>query len=184
MRLKGLLTLPFTLADASATRSRSSLDKLGPGNRPALFFRLQGMAAFAKRAAAHRRCGSSCTSLKCPYFSTAYRSACRCASGPLKISLFASAIIVKPFDAPLAGRLAILKNHRWLRHRLKSCGITPRIANVAGASSAPFGSLALPRSLRRQRLRLRFGVELLHDVPHRPQLAVTSASALRRTFGA
>src|SRR4029077_7722260 len=48
----------------------------------------------------------------------------------------AAAVIVKPFDAPLTGRLAILENHGWLRHRLTSCG---------GASRKPTSLAFRPR---------------------------------------
>ena len=48
---------------------------------------------------------------------------------------FATAIIVKPLDAPLAGYLAILENLGWRSHRRKSRGVDPPItANAANAS--------------------------------------------------
>ncbi len=50
---------------------------------------------------------------------------------------FASAIIVKPLDTPLAGCVAILENHGWLSHCLKSCGGSITQANVAGDASSP-----------------------------------------------
>jgi hypothetical protein len=50
---------------------------------------------------------------------------------------FAAPIIVKPLDAPLTERVAILKNHGWLSHRPKSRGVAFTTANAApGASSS------------------------------------------------
>jgi hypothetical protein len=62
--------------------------------------------------------------------------------------------------------VAILENHGWLSHRRKSREVASSIANVAGASSSPTARLD-PR--RRQWLRLRSRIELLHDRAHRPK---------------
>src|SRR5260221_14782582 len=72
---------------------------------------------------------------------------------------FAAAIIVKPLDAPLAGRLAILENHGWLSHRRKSCrGSVIQLTSLPPLPRQPLVWFdPLPR--RWQWLRLRFWCE-------------------------
>jgi hypothetical protein len=57
----------------------------------------------------------------------AYRSACRRASGPVKISTSQLPIVIKPLDAPLFGRHAIFKDLRWFRHASLHLRLTPTL---------------------------------------------------------